>query len=208
MRGSSIFLSLAMSCNVCFAQGDFPLSEVTFQRIFGQRAGETVMYSLLGNGFIRTIRSDDEEALIAEWRRQHPHARAVPVAIAGENSRRPVVYLWAVDGKESLNLFLVEKGVYPGSVMLDAVDADRRTKGSAQRANIEAGAAYARKLTNAAPVLETPPRRLIADSRYAAFVQQLGASERSAKAKMNGVWSDKFKDLRETEGVAPVSSLR
>lgn len=208
MHRSSIFLFLAVACNACFAQGDFPLSEVKFQRIFGQRAGESAMYSLLGNGSIRTIRSDDEESLIAEWRREHPNARAVPVAIAGENSRRPIVYLWAVDGKANLNLFLIEKGVYPGSVMLDAVDADRLTKGSAQRANIEAGAAYARKLTNAAPVVETPPRRLVADSRYAAFVNQLDASERSARSKMNGVWSDKFKDLRETEGVAPVSSLR
>jgi endonuclease YncB( thermonuclease family) len=152
----------------------------------------------LGNGFFRTISSNDEGVLIPEWVRNHPNAKAVPVSIIGEGSKMPIAYIWAVDGDENLNLALVKKGVFPGSVMLDAVHSDILSKGSRDRANIEAGAAYARKLNpNLPEAKESPPRRLIQNSSYESFLKDLAKAQDIAREQKNGIWSDKFKALRD-----------
>lgn len=58
-------------------------------------------------------------AMIGHWTREHPNARLVPVSVLGERSPLPIVYAWAVDGEDNLNLLLVRQGVYPALVMLD-----------------------------------------------------------------------------------------
>ena len=188
---------LAIFCNASFAQEAFPLNELKFQKFFAQRAGDKTTYCLLGNGFFRTISSNEEDVLIPEWVRNHPNAKAIPVSIIGENSKMPIVYIWAVDGDENLNLALVKKGVFPGSVMLDAVHFDILSKGTQDRANIQAGAAYARKLNpNLPETKESPPRRLIQNSSYDAFLKSLVNAQDIARKQKSGIWSDKFKELR------------
>jgi hypothetical protein len=193
----AIFVLLAILCSASFGQDAFPLSELKFHKFFGQRAGDKTTYCLLGNGFFRTISSNEEDVLIPDWVSKHPNAKAVPVSIVGEGSKMPITYIWAIDGTENLNLSLVKQGVFPGTVMLDAVHFDILSKGTRDRANIEAGAAYARKLNPNLPQdKESPPRRLIPNATYEAFLKELRSAQDLAQANKSGVWSDKFKELR------------
>jgi hypothetical protein len=82
--------------------------------------------------------------------------------------------------------------------MLDAVHSDILSNGSRDRANIEAGAAYARKLNpNLPEAKERPPRRLIQNSSYESFLKDLAKAQDIAREQENGIWSDKFKALRD-----------
>lgn len=193
----AIFVLLAILSSASFAQDAFPLSELKFHKFFGERSGDKTTYCLLGNGFFRTISSNEEDVVIQNWLSKHPNAKAVPVSLMGEGSKMPFVYIWAIDGTESLNLSLVKQGVFPGTVMLDAVHFDFLSRGTRDRANIEAGAAYANKLNpNLRQDKEGPPQRLIPNSVYDAFLVNLKSAQDVAKANKSGVWSDKFKGLR------------
>ena len=197
MLKRAIFILLTILSSASFAQDAFPLSELKFHKFFGQRPGDKTTYCLLGNGFFRTISSNEEDVVIPDWLSKHPNAKAVPVSIIGEGSKMPIAYIWAIDGYESLNLSLVKQGVFPGTVMLDAVHFDILSKGTRDRANIEAGAAYARKLNPNLPQdKESPPRRLISNSAYEAFLKELKSAQDMAQVNKSGVWSDKFKELR------------
>ncbi len=197
MLKRALFIFLVALCAKTYGQDAFPLKELKFQKFFAARAGDNAMYCLLGNGFFRTISSGEEDSAIHEWLSNHPNAKAVPVSMIGEGSKMPMVYFWAVDGAENLNLSLVKSGIFPGSVMLDAVHFEILSRGTRDRANIEAGAAYARKLNpNLPKVKESSPRRLIQNSDYEAFLQRLREAQDSAQAQKSGIWSDKFKELR------------
>jgi len=179
------------------AQEAFPVSELRFQGFFAQRDGDKTTYCLLGNGFLRTITSNEEDSTISEWLRMHPKAQAVPVSIINEGSKMPIVYVWAVDGPENLNLLLVREGVLPGIVMLDPVLFDQATKGTRDRADIEAGYDHAKKTNrNPSATKDMPPRRLISGADYDAFLKALRAAQDTAQKQKLGIWSDRFKDLR------------
>lgn len=197
MLKHAAFVLLVIFCGASFAQDAFPLNELKFQKFFGQRTGDKTTYCLLGNGFFRTISSSEEDTAIPEWLSKHPNAKAVPVSIIGDGSKTPIVYIWAVDGTDNLNLSLVRSGIFPGSVMLDAVHFEALSRGTPDRANIEAGAAYARKLNpNLPKSKESPPRRLIPNASYEAFLKDLAIAQSTAQTKKIGIWSDKFKELR------------
>lgn len=197
MLKQAIFVVLVILCGASFAQDAFPLNELKFQKFFGQRTGDKTTYCLLGNGFFRTISSSEEDTVIPEWVSKHPNAKAVPVSIIGDGSKMPIVYIWVVDGTENLNLSLVRSGVFPGSVMLDAVHFEILSRGTRDRANIEAGAAYARKLNpNLPEPKENPPRRLVPNATYEAFLKDLAIAQSTAQTQKSGIWADKFKELR------------
>jgi len=194
----AIFVLLVLLCIASFAQDAFPLSELKFNKFFGYRPGDNTLYCLLGNGYFRTISSHEEDVVIPDWLSKHPNAKAIPVSITGEGSKFRRVYIWAIDGTESLNLFLVQQGVFPGTVMLDAVHFDLLSRGTRDRANIEAGYAYGRKLNPNQPQdKESPPRRLIPNAKYEAFLNELQSAQDMARTNKSGIWSDKFKELRD-----------
>jgi hypothetical protein len=193
LRLASLVL-LVLLCRTCFGQEEFAFSEIKFQGMIGTRAGEATVYCLLGNGFFRTIRSNDGDTIVAEWRSAHPNARAVPVSIMEFMRKTSMVYIWAVDGDDNLNLQLIRNGAFPGSVMLDATQFNQLLQ----------QAMGARAATSAS---ETPPRRLVTDARYQAFLKQLLNDETAAAGQMNGIWSDKFKELRDEEEVLPLSAV-
>ncbi len=107
MLKRALFIFLVALCAKTYGQEAFPLKELKFQKFFAARAGDNAMYCLLGNGFFRTISSGEEDSAIHEWLSNHPNAKAVPVSMIGEGSKMPIVYFWAVDGAENLNLSLV-----------------------------------------------------------------------------------------------------
>jgi len=195
-----LFLVAFGTCS--YAQQSFPVSELRFEKFFAARAGDSATYCLLGNGYFRTISSDEEDSIISDWLRTHPKALAVPVSITGEGSKMPMVYFWAVDGSENLNLYLVTKGAFPGSVMLDAVHFFQLARGSRESADAERGYNYYKKIKpDSQAVKELPPRRLVSDSSYRTFVKKLLKAEDVARNRKVGIWSDRFKDLREEERI-------
>ena len=200
-RAIVIFLILlSVSCvNSSFGQDAFPAADLKFQKIFGYRLKDKNLYCLLGNGFFRTISSNEEKSFIKKWIQEHPKAQAVPVAVTAEASTaEPLVYIWLVDGSENLNLLLVRKGVFPGSVMMDAVQFDEISKKSPEKEQIEDEDADADESSpNEPDIKQSPSRRLISDDRYNAFLKELNKEEAVAKNKKCGIWSDKFKHLQE-----------
>lgn len=198
MLRRAILILLVALCGTALAQDSFPLNELKFMKFFGQRADDKTTYCLLGNGFFRTISSNEEDTIIRDWIGKHPNARAVPVSIIGESSRMPITYIWAVDGSDNLNLQLIKQGAFPASVMLDAVHFDALSKGTRNRAAIEAGAAYARKMNPSLPQDEdAPPRRLVPNPMYEVFLKELVDVEISAQTNKAGIWSDKLKELQD-----------
>lgn len=177
----------------------FSIIELKFLKFIAQRKGDNATYCLLGNGFLRTISSKEEDSIISEWLRLHPKAQAIPVSIIGEGTKSPIVYFWVVDGSENLNLFLVKRGAFPGQVMIDAVHFEEMTKNTKDRADIEAGYnLYSKLYPGSAEPKEKimQPRRLISDADYNAFLKELHNAQDSARSQKRGIWSDAFKDLR------------
>jgi hypothetical protein len=198
----AICVLLAVLCRNGFAQEEFPVKELTFWGTSAARPGDHFEYFLLKNGFLRGVRSNEEEAaIIAEWRGLHPNARVVPVSILGEKARFPIVYFWAVDGEDNLNVFLVKKGVYPALVMLDTPQFLLQFSKNAPYGEMLAAREHAGNPKG------VPWRRLVSELRYKDFLKQLVAAETAAKAELNGIWSDKFKRERDQMGLIPLSAL-
>lgn len=195
---------LAVLSQNSFAQGEFRFNELTFIGPSAARPGDRFEYFLFKNGFFGGVRSNEEEAaLIDEWKTQHPNARAVPVSVLGESARFPIVYFWAVDGEDNLNLFLVKKGIYPALAMLD-------TPHFKQLLQLSKNAPYGKMLAaqeHAGNPKKVPSRRLVSEPRYKDFLTQLVAAETAAKVEMKGIWSDKFKRERDKTGLIPLSAL-
>lgn len=204
----SLVLLVTLS-STCFGQ-EFPFNELSFKGPFGTRVGSSGVYCLLGNGFIRTIHSDEGATIVSEWQRQHPNARSIPVSVMDESSKAPMVYVWAVDGEDNLNLLLIKKGVFPASVMLDAVQFNhllQMSKETPQRQAIETGYVYGGKLLSSTHPVEASPRRLVSEVSYKDFLKQLVSAETAAQTQMNGIWSNKFKGLRDEEDITPLNAL-
>ena len=194
---------ITMICQSSFAQSASLFKEIVFQGSSGYRPGENFEYFLFKRGTLPELRGNDEETVITEWTKRHPLAEVVPVSIFGEKSKFPIIYIWAVDGEDSLNLYLVRKGIYPALAMLDNSKFGRLLQASSN-------APYFRTIEmqeRAGNPTGTLSRRLISESRYTSFVQQLLAAEAEAQAESIGIWSDKFKRLRDKIGLVPLSTL-
>jgi len=194
---------LALVCRTGCAQEEVPFKELVFQGASGYRPGENLEYFLFAQGFVQGVSPEEQAAIIADWTGQHPHARLVPVSILGERSPFPIVYAWAVDGDDNLNLLLVRKGVYPALTMLD-------TPRFAQLVERAKPARYAKLLAEQerqGNPTGIPARRLVPAARYDDFLKKLIAAEAAAQADMNGIWSDRFKPMRDKLGLTPLATL-
>jgi hypothetical protein len=199
----AICMLLAVLCRNGFAQEGFPFNELVFQGASGYRAGENFEYFLLKHGFFRGVSEDEEAAIIADWKRQHPNANVVPVSIFGEKSKFPIVYFWAVDGEDNLNILLVKKGVYPALVMLDTVQFN-------QLLTLSKNSPYGQVLEtqeHASNPKGVPSRQLVSEPRYDNFLKELVAAETAAQVELNGIWSDKYKRERDKMGITPLSAM-
>jgi hypothetical protein len=99
-------------------------------------------------------------------------------------------------------LYLIRKGAFPGGVMLDAVDFAKSRINTPDRTAFEEGYKFGEKMTpNAPKPVDEPPRRIVTDDDYDAFVNRLRNAEDAAKKDQVGIWSEKFRELREEEGI-------
>jgi hypothetical protein len=198
----AICVFLAVLCRNSFAQEEFPFRDVIFQGASAFHRGENFEYFLFKRGFFKGVRDDEEATIIAEWTKQHPNAKVVPVSILGEKANFPIVYFWAMDGEDNLNILLVKKGVYPALAMLDTVEFKQLLRVSKNTRDAQALEVQERA-GNPTGVLS---RRLVSDPRYENFLKQLVAAETAAQAESNGIWSDKFKPMRDKMGITSLSA--
>jgi hypothetical protein len=199
----AMVMLLALVCRNGVAQEEFPFKALVFQGASAYRPGESVEYFLVKRGFLRGVGPDEETAMIARWTREHPNARLVPVSVLGERSPLPMVYAWAVDGEDNLNLLLVRQGVYPALVMLDTPEFGQLMERSKHTR-------YAKRLAapeRAGNPTGIPSRRLIPAPRYEDFMKKLVTAEAAAQAVMIGIWSDQFKPVRDKMGLTPLATL-
>lgn len=199
----AIAMLLALVCRNGVAQEEFPFKALVFQGASAYRPGENIEYFLGKHGFFRGVSPDEEAAMIARWTTQHPNARLVPVSVLGERSPLPMVYAWAVDGEDNLNLLLVRQGVYPALVMLDTPQFEQLLE-RAKHTRYAKRLAAQERLGNPTGI---PSRRLVPGPRYEDFIKKLVAAETAAQADMLGIWSDQFKPVRDKMGLTPLATL-
>jgi hypothetical protein len=200
-----VFSALLVICQSSFAQRELPFKEIMWEgvSVSGFHRGEPFEYFLIKRQVFGGLPIAQESAVIQEWAKQHPGATAVPVSIIGEKSRLPIVYVWAVDGNDILNVYLVRKGVHSAIGMLDTAKFGRLLQASSNAPFIKR-AVQGERAGNPTGVVS---RRLIPKPRYDAFVKELIAAETLAERESLGIWSDSFKKVREQIGLVPLSSL-
>ena len=198
----SVLLAISQSS---FAQRELPFREIEFQHpgLSGFHRGEMFEYFLIRRKILPGQPTAQEAAVIQEWSKQHPAATAVPVSVLGEKSQLPMVYVWAIDGNDILNVYLVRNGIHPAIGMLDTTNFSRILQASSNAPFIER-AVQVERAGNPTGIVS---RRLIPKSRYDAFVKELIAAETLAERESLGIWSDNFKKIREQIGLVPLKTL-
>jgi endonuclease YncB( thermonuclease family) len=154
-------------------------------------------------GYLRTLSAHSENEFINHWLEVHPHATATPIptcnaARAGTPPKR-VVYVWLEDGAESLNVALVEEGIFAGGVMLDMVESQHRLLEEMREPKL-AGARKQIEKEIAAQSESDRVKRLITDADYADRRKRIEAAEAKARNGEKGIWSDAMKEERQSEG--------
>jgi hypothetical protein len=138
--------------SISHAQMPIQASDIQFKSIFGQKLGDSDVYSLLGTGFFKAMRSEDVDTIIFSWLESHPKAQVIPVtAISLGAKRGQLIYVCIEDDNKNLNIALIRQGAFPGGVMIDAIDYLRAT-GMASKS-------------------EQLPRRIMPDDKYKAFLK-------------------------------------
>jgi hypothetical protein len=164
------------------AQESFPANEINFEEITGSRNGnKSAAYILLGTGFFRAMRSDDVGSIVDNWLASHPNAQATPITASPMGEFGQLIYVLIEDGEDCLNISLIREGAFPGGVMIDAVDFFRAVNLNLKK--------------------EEEPHRIMSDDRYNAFLKRVRAAEAEAKDRKNGIWADKYKEMREQENI-------
>ena len=199
------FLPL-IGTSVARAQVVFPAQELKFDaRLarFASRPNNPGTYVLLGNGYLRTLSASNENEFIKHWLEVHPRAMATPisscnVARAGIPPKR-LVYVWIEDGAESLNVALVEEGIFAGGVMLDMVESQHRLLEEMRDPKL-AGTREQIEKEIAAQSESDRVKRLISDADYAERRKRIEGAEAKARDGKKGIWSDAMKEERQAEG--------
>ncbi len=178
-----------LACYAAVAQEAFTIDQLRFKSIFGTKADEPDnVYSIVGSGAFRAMRTKDSDSVVSTWLSNHPHAQVVKVSEMKpvmRNGTGASIFIWVMDGKESLNIFLIREGVFPAGVMRDTIDSFHHLKDTG----------------GALPGEHPDLRRLVSDDQYKEFLKKVDDAEGHAKAEKKGVWSDAYKDEREYEGI-------
>ena len=157
-----------------------PVSELEFKGFYANRenADKRISYWIFGfNG----LHGGNERnlPLIDEWLDKHPDAVYKPVSYAkssnkgSENSE--MLYGWVIDGKENMNLFLVEQGGCKSNVMLKMIVYDEMPEDEKKKYSW---------------LTEKDMRTLIPDQEYQKFLKKLYRAERKAQKKKLGLWAE------------------
>jgi hypothetical protein len=198
---------LLIGPTVAHAQEVFPAQELKFDARmarFASKAGNPGTYVLLGSGYLRTLSTPNENEFINHWLEVHPHAMATPIstcsgARAGTPPKR-IVYVWIEDGAESLNVALIEEGIFVGGVMVDMVESQHRLLEEMRDPKLAGTREQLEKEIAAQPESDRV-KRLISDADYAERRKRIEAAEAKARNGKKGIWSDAMKAERQAEEI-------
>ena len=99
------------------------LSQMEFDSWYGALKGDTTdhYYCLLGFAETLTPSAENTDSLIAGWIKEHPQADVIPVYTYGpvfpSEPHSLQTYCWLVDGRDTLNIYLVREGALPALTM-------------------------------------------------------------------------------------------
>lgn len=98
------------------------LKDLKFTSVFAYNKKDTLhSICLLGTGFFKAKHSPNSDAVISEWLVAHPRAQVIPVTTYKSfTPKRPGAYqsyCWLVDGKDTLNTYLVRNGCFAAMTM-------------------------------------------------------------------------------------------
>ncbi|HXX22668.1 MAG TPA: hypothetical protein VEO19_05910 [Terriglobia bacterium] len=191
MRTVTAFLvvfALLGDSNLSVGQEPFTIDQLRFKSIFASKIDEPdSMYCLLGSGELRSLRTKDSDSMVSSWLKTHPHARVVKVSEMSpmmRNGTGKYIYIWVIDGSENLNVHLVREGIFPAGVMYDAIDFFNALKHEGN-----------------APAEKTQLHRLVNEGVYSEFAKKVNDAQELAEADKKGIWSDEYKQERESEGI-------
>jgi len=201
--GFGIPLFVLWACtSICVAQESFPAHGLKFQEHFASRTNDPNAYSLLGNNFFRALSTRTAGEFVAQWLVAHDRARAIPVSKVNAArpgiAPRPLIYVWIEDGANSLNIALVEEGIFSGGVMLDMVEAHQQLMETLQDSMLSNARASIEKEIASTPEADHP-KRLVSEAEYAEHRARFVAAEEKAKREKKGIWSDEMKRYREDD---------
>ena len=180
-----VFGFLFLKNHNCFGQeiinkNPVSLSEVNFKSIFGSKSSDSLqVYCLLGTGFFRTVRSKNADSLIADWISKHPQSTIIPISTLNQVSietNEKLTYCWVVDNKDTLNVFLIKNGCFPG--------------GTKQRPQTwKEMSSKEKKLYKGE---DKPNIQIHIDNKkYLDFFENIMSAEIFAKENKFGIWKDK-----------------
>ncbi len=124
MRYIIIILKILIQLT-CFGQqqnDELKLADFKFESIFGyQNADSSNIFCLLGQGFFRTPRSENSDSIIQDWLVKHDNAKIIPVSSFGptmnDDPNSKMTYCSIVDKNDTLNIYLIKQGCFPGGTM-------------------------------------------------------------------------------------------
>jgi hypothetical protein len=159
------------------------VSDLKFRSTLGFKPadGENV-FSVLGNGFFQTSKSEESDSLIRAWIKGHPEASVIPVTsygpakIADRNSN--MIYCWIIDKEDTLNNYLIRRGCFPGHAM-------SRPKTWQEMTKEERGVYKEGKKPTVAVYID--------EKDYDKFLKQIKSAELFARKNDLGIWNEKNK---------------
>jgi len=177
-----------LTINSCIGQETkkpFKLSDFKFESIFGMNSKEPKnTYCILGSGFFRTPRSNNSDSLIIDWIKKHPDAMVISVSSFGPTEIKypesKMIYCWVIDGKDTLNNYLIRNGCFPGGTMIRPKTLDEMEK-------------WEKELYEDTD--EKPDVKVYIDKKtYDNFIEQIKSAELFAQENKLGIW---FKETDE-----------
>jgi len=170
-----------------------------FESIFGYfESDSSNTYCLLGQGYFRTPRSDNSDSLINQWFNKNPDALVIPVSSMGPTmTSEPdskMTYCWIVSKSDTLNLFLVKQGCFPGGTMQKPTLRGMKPPifGSyGLFENIRMRREHNKMMKDEKPYVKDYIRK----KDYNNFIEKLIQAEKYAKDNNLGIWNEKTNEI-------------
>lgn len=154
----------------CSDKKELKASDLKFESIFGAKDKKGYkIYSLLGTGFWKAPSSANSDQLIAKWLNNHPDGKVIPVSTL-EN----ITYCWIVDGKDTINNYLIKNGCFPGGTM--------NRPETYEEMSPEMRSAWG----------EFKLKVHMEKKSYGKYLKQIQTAENFAKVHKLGIWTENF----------------
>jgi hypothetical protein len=140
------------------------------------------VYCLMGSDFLSAAVSINFQNLITDWQAKHPHAKIVRVFNYGpilyNRPNLSQTYVWVVDGRSSLNEYLVQQGGCLGRTMFIPP----------QRSSADPKSHFIMEIT---------------EKTYLDFLDRVADAQKQAQDKKIGIWQPLAASSKSQPGKHP-----